>query len=103
MLEDIRVDELSHWRLVNIYLISSYLYYFKDESVITDHAFDALTVRLLNEWKQVKHPHKRLIKLADLRAGTGFSIREDQYPWGIKSAARYWLHLRDHSGNQMHK
>lgn len=58
---------------VKAYLIHSYLYYKLNESVISDHEYDKLCIRLLDSG--VEHP---LISKEDLEAGTGYQISE--YP-----------------------
>jgi NAD-dependent DNA ligase len=87
------VDTLSDGRLVAHFLMASYLYYHHDRSIMTDADYDKLCARLLAAWKDVKHPHKRLISRKDLAAGTGFYIAEHHYPLSVRSAA-WWLHDR---------
>lgn len=82
------VDELSSNRLIPYYLMSSYLYYHKDQSVLSDADFDKICLRILREWKDIKHPHKRLVKRSSLEAGTGYNIKK--YPTIVKSAAILW-------------
>tara|TARA_A100001201_G_C4084109_1_gene199908 strand:- start:241 stop:516 length:276 start_codon:yes stop_codon:yes gene_type:complete len=83
------IEEISINRLVPVYLMSSYLYYKKDESKLTDGEFDMLCKRMLENWKDIKHPHKKLIKKKDLEAGTGYAIRK--YPSIVMSSAERWL------------
>lgn len=84
-----KIDEISIHRTVPIYLMSSYLYYKKGENVISDGEFDMLCKRMLENWKQIKHPHKKLIKKKDLEAGTGYAIKK--YPTIVMSSAERWL------------
>jgi len=83
------INEISIHRTVPIYLMSSYLYYKKGENVISDGEFDMLCKRMLENWKQIKHPHKKLIKKKDLEAGTGYAIKK--YPEIVMSSAERWL------------
>ena len=96
------INEISIHRLVPIYLMSSYLYYKKGENVIrhlisqqslfiftSDGEFDMLCKRMLENWKQIKHRHKKLIKKKDLEAGTGYAIKK--YPEIVMSSAERWL------------
>ena len=83
------IDDISIHRLVPIYLMSSYLYYRKDESKLSDGEFDMLCKRMLDNWKQIKHPHKRLIRKKDLEAGTGYAIKK--YPTIVMSSAERWI------------
>ena len=83
------IEDISINRLVPIYLMSSYLYYRKDESKLSDGEFDMLCKRMLDNWKQIKHPHKRLIRKKDLEAGTGYAIKK--YPTIVISSAERWI------------
>ena len=76
--------------MVPWYVLASYAYYHLDQPVISDMAFDRLARRLLIDWKQVEHPHKRLITEDALRAGT-LLLREDEYPSVAKGAAKVLL------------
>lgn len=60
------------------FLMASYLYYQKDISMFSDVRFDALCKWMESHWHLLTHQHKHLITLEDLRAGTGFGIKE--YP-----------------------
>ena len=71
--------------LVPYYLMSSYLYYKEDKSVLLDSEFDLVCQRLLDEWDDIVHWHKELINKDDLSAGTGYAISE--YPNRVKYAA----------------
>ena len=75
-------------RLVSYYMMSSYLYYRTDRSVLSDGDFDLLCKRMLVEWKSIKHNHKRRVKRDDLEAGTGYRIK--RYPTIVMSAAERW-------------
>lgn len=57
-------------------------------SVITDYEFDMLAKLLLDQWDKVSHIHKALIDVEDLKAGTGYAIRE--YPKIVQGAALEW-------------
>ena len=76
--------------MVPWYVLASYAYYHLDQPVISDMAFDRLARRLLIDWKQVEHQHKRLISEDALRAGT-MLLSEDEYPSVAKGAARALL------------
>ena len=84
-----QIDDLSPGRCVSWYMMCSYLYYQKDESVISDELFDQICKKILDNWKDIKHPHKRRIKKSDLEAGTGYAIKK--YPSIVMSSADRWL------------
>jgi len=77
--------------LVPYYLMYSYLYYDKNESMVTDEEYDMICKRLYDEWYGIEHHHKHLIDRDSLASGTGFHIK---YNERIKGAA---LHLIKHS------
>lgn len=77
--------------LVPQFLIASYLYYIEDKSIISDHLFDKMCKELLNNWNQIEHRHKHLITEGDLRAGTGFALKEEDYPNIVKNSAKKLL------------
>ena len=64
--------------------------YIKDESVIPDEVYDSLCKRLLDRWNKIEHFHKHLISKEALSAGTGFNMKETDYPERVKSAAKKW-------------
>ncbi len=68
------LSNLSLNRLVPIYLMSSYLYYEQDDSVLDDTQFDYLCKKLYDNWDKVEHMHKPLIDKANLKAGSGYGI-----------------------------
>lgn len=69
------------------YLMTSFLYYQKDESLISDGLYDSLCKLMLDNWDSIEHPHKHLINRDALVAGSGFDIPEDAYPEITKGAA----------------
>tara|TARA_A100001201_G_scaffold69292_1_gene63996 strand:- start:149 stop:442 length:294 start_codon:yes stop_codon:yes gene_type:complete len=84
------LDQVEDNMLVPIFLMTSYLYYIKDESVIPDEVYDSLCKRLLDRWNKIEHFHKHLISKEALSAGTGFNMKETDYPERVKSAAKKW-------------
>ncbi len=63
---------------LNDYLMHCYLYYELNTPVIYDYDFDKLCKDLLEKWDSINHSYKELISKSDLKAGTGYSIKE--YP-----------------------
>lgn len=72
--------------MVPWYLLASYLYYHKDESLLTDNTFDKLCVDLLDNYESITHIHKHLINKEDLKAGSCF-LKEEEYPLIVKYTA----------------
>ncbi len=89
MIEEIypEVVALEANRLVPIYLMSSYLYYKKNLNILSDIDFDSVCLRLVQEWDDIEHVHKRLLDLDSLQAGTGYDVGYTQM---IEMAATQW-------------
>lgn len=52
------------------YLMAAYAYYKEDDPIISDLMFDNLAKKIYNNWEDIEHTHKYLIKKDDLLAGT---------------------------------
>ena len=61
--------------------------YEQDKFVLTDGDFDLLCKRMLENWDDIKHPHKYKIRKKDLEAGTGYAM---VYTNMIKGSAESW-------------
>lgn len=66
--------------LIPWFLMTSWLYYHRDISIISDTLYDWMCKELLVRWDTLEHRHKHLIDKGMLEAGTGFNLREDDYP-----------------------
>ena len=55
---------------VPLYLMMSYAYYEEDKPIASDSTFDEVSKLMLKNWKKIKHNHKKLINLDNLKAGT---------------------------------
>jgi hypothetical protein len=73
--------------IVPWFLMASYLYYHKNQSLFSDEYYDELSKELLSRWDQVEHRHKHLITKEHLIAGSLYNLKEDDYPKFCKSAA----------------
>jgi hypothetical protein len=76
------------WKL-QIYLVSSYLYYEMSRSIITDHDFDRLCKELNEGWNTFEHQHKHCTSRGAMVAGTGYA---NTYPLMVRGAADVMLH-----------
>lgn len=75
--------------IVPWYLMASYLYYVHDVSLLTDALYDQLAKDMLAKWGDIKHQHKHLITPEDLKAGTLYRLKEEDYPNMTKNAAAH--------------
>lgn len=69
------------------YLMASYAYYIKHESILEDYVYDNIALDLLTEWDNFEHQHKYLITKEDLECGTLYRLKEDNYPTITKCCA----------------
>jgi len=74
--------------LLQTFLMSSYLYYRCDTQVISDADFDKVCTELLAVWNTFEHQHKHLVTQHDLKAGSGYALRN--YPLMVIGAALAW-------------
>lgn len=70
--------------LVPFYLSTSWLYYERDESIISDDLYGVICERLDREWDSIEHWHKGLVDRSSLAAGTGYYL---QVPERVANAA----------------
>lgn len=78
---------------LQIYLVTSYLYYNLCRSVITDHEFDRLCKELAEGWEDFEHQHKHCTDRESMVAATGYA---NQYPLMVRCAANSMLaHYRE--------
>lgn len=77
------------WKF-SIYMVTSFLYYQMNRSVITDSEFDQLCKELDAGYDDFEHQHKHLVDREQFAAGTGYAIK---YPLMVQGAAR---HMLDH-------
>lgn len=67
------------------YLITSWLYYKRDISLLPDEDYDRLCKFLLDRWNSIEHRHKHYVDFEGLSAGTGYALTE--YPEIVLGAA----------------
>lgn len=65
------------------YLMSSYGYYQKDESLLSDPVYDKMCKYILDNWENLNHKLKYLVPKESLHAGTGFNIPFYSFPYGF--------------------
>lgn len=61
-------------------LMAALAYYEDDDPILTDACFDRLCRELAARWHAVRHPHRHLLTLDDLRAGTAYALDRDAVP-----------------------
>lgn len=75
--------------LIPMFLTSSFLYYHLGHlcPIVSNKTFDMCCHRLLERWEEVDHPHKGLIDIDSLRAGTAFYLKLEDYPSRVRNVA----------------
>jgi len=68
--------------LVPWYIMAAYAYYVDDDPIVTDSVFDLMSKKLIKEWDNVEHEHKKLLNIDTLEAGTYLG----EYPSRVKCA-----------------
>lgn len=72
--------------LIPWYISASIAYYEFDESLLTDHYYDAMVKELAEKWDTLTHRHKSLLDREALNAGTGYYLKYAEMPLIIRSA-----------------
>ena len=70
-------------------MAASYLYYCFHESLLSDETFDMLCKNLLERYDELpEHRHfQKLVTKEDLKAGTLYTVKEEEYPMILKTVA----------------
>ena len=85
-------------KVLQMYLMCSYLYYIRNIAVIPDDEYDGMAKTLLANWDTFEHQHKHLVTTDDLQAGTLYNLTEDLYPKMVIGGAH--LLLAQYESNQ---
>lgn len=67
------------------YLMAAYAYYVEDNPILSDHAYDAMVLRMINKWSRIRHMHKHLLNLNNLKAGTFLGEYPSIIPGALES------------------
>ncbi|MCL4743775.1 MAG: hypothetical protein KJZ83_00020 [Burkholderiaceae bacterium] len=81
------VMEKSPHAVVAWWLMASYAYYIQDMSIISDELYDRMAKDMLERWEEIRHPHKKLITVENLKAGSLYDLKSEDYPSMVKGAA----------------
>jgi hypothetical protein len=66
------------------FLIASYCYYCRYESILSDEVYDKMALYLLNNYDEIDHMHKHLVTKDMLQAGTAYNLRMEDYPLRVR-------------------
>lgn len=72
---------------ISWFLLASYCYYLKDESILSDEVFDKMCKWMLDNHQHLEHEHKHLITKEMLGTGSGHSLKEVDYPNRVRYSA----------------
>ena len=76
------------------YLMASYCYYLRYQSVMPDSEYDAMTKTLLKHLDEFQHQHKHLVDKEDLAVGILFKMKFEDYPLMVIATAEMWYSNR---------
>lgn len=76
---------------ISFWLVGSYCYYLKNESLFKDETFDKLSRWMYDNYDSLEHEHKSLITKDMLKAGSGFNLKESDYPLRVKVTADMFI------------
>lgn len=80
------IDSLSQLRKIQLYILSSYMYYELDDCMMDDHMYDYLCKILHDDFENLEYTVRWLDK-ENLRAGSGFTITDKNCPSVIRLIA----------------
>lgn len=86
--EFLKFAEKSRNIIIPWFLMASYAYYHLDKSIISDGLYDKMAKAILKHWNIIQHRHKNLITKTDLKAGSLYRLREDEYPSLTKDSVK---------------
>jgi len=66
------------------FLICSYAYYQRYESLMSDTAFDKMCEYMLKNYDTLEHVNKDLVTKEMLSAGSGYNLKESDYPLRVQ-------------------
>lgn len=69
---------------ISWYLIASYAYYCRFESIFSDETYDKMCKYILDNYDKLEHINKDLVKKESLVAGTAFQLKMEDYPLRVR-------------------
>ena len=76
---------------VSFWLVCSYCYYIRHESLMSDEAFDKMSRWMFDNYDKLEHNHKHLITKEMLSVGSGYNLKEKDYPLIVKVTAEDFI------------
>lgn len=70
--------------VISWYLIASYCYYCRYESILSDEVYDKMCKYMLDNFDKLEHVNKNLVDKAALLAGTAYQLKVDDYPLRVR-------------------
>jgi hypothetical protein len=88
------IKDISLDRAARLYLSASYLYYWRNVSLMADEVFDHLCERLVREYESLSEERKSTISLDDLTAGTCLKPM-NSFSRYVVEASEFWIDWKD--------
>lgn len=70
--------------VISWFLMCSYAYYQRYESLMSDEAFDKMCKWAHSNYDTIDHVNKGLVTKDMLQAGSGYNLSDDDYPLRVK-------------------
>ena len=78
--------------IVSYILSASYAYYVFDEGcILSDTAFDKACAWVYENWDSIEHQHKHLFSKEDMKNGSLFMLKPDDYPLIVRVTTEKWI------------
>lgn len=78
---------------MSFFLIASYCYYCRYDSIMSDEVFDGIAKWLLKEYDKIQHVNKDLVTKEMLNSGTAYNLKESDYPLRVKVIGEQFIKL----------
>ena len=78
---------------ISWWLSASYAYYLRYESLLSDSAFDKMSKYILDNYESLEHNHKHLVTKEMLIAGSGYNLKEEDYPLIVRVSTEEFVKL----------
>ena len=62
------------------WLMASYQYYIKDDPILSDGVYDAISNYITDNWGRITHRHKSLLLSPEVCRSSGHHLNAEDYP-----------------------
>jgi len=77
--------------IISWILAGSYAYYILNENILSDDVFDKMCLYVYNNWDSIQHQHKHILTQEDMKNGSLFMLKPDDYPLIVQVTVGMWV------------